>query len=212
MIVAIMGAQDPALRLQLAASLAVLRARSGRSICIINADPHSRVYGWGCQRGYAGQGPSVPVRKLGRQALPEEIDSLSGTCTDLVIHTGERDTPEARSALGAARLAVVPIQSGQASLESQYALIARLNFARMINPGLRVLFVLVTGGGAPTDLELASVRSYVAHVMSASLASTILLDPGSREYGPGRCVADAETCDPELAAGLQALYREIYLH
>lgn len=212
MIVAIAGARDPSLKSQLAASLAVLRARSGRSIRIIDADPHARLYGWSCERGMAGQGPSVPVSRLGGQALLDALATLSGADGDVVIHTGERDSAESRSALGAARLAVVPIQPGQANLESQYALIARLNFARMANPALKVLFVLVTGDTAPTGLELASVRNYVAHVMSASLANTFLLDPCGHEYGPGRCVADAETCDPDIADGLRSLYREIYLN
>jgi hypothetical protein len=46
---------------------------------------------------------------------------------------------------------VVPVTPAQADLASQYQLIARLNAARMFNPGLRVLFVLVGGADGPSD-------------------------------------------------------------
>ncbi len=204
--------QGQSLPSQLAANLAVLRARSGRKTCIIDADPRSIAYGWSCARSTAGQGPTVPARRLAQQHLPHEIQRLENAFDDFMIATGERDTHESRSALIAARLVVVPVRTGQASLDSEYALIARLNFARMSNPSLKVLFVVVTDGKPPTGLELASVRRYVAHVMSASLATTFIHDSSTHEYGSGRCVCDAETCDPEAAAALHALYREIYPH
>ncbi|NNG25386.1 hypothetical protein [Telluria aromaticivorans] len=212
MIVTIASTQGQSLASRLAANLAVLRARSGRKICLIDADPRSSAYGWSCERSAAGQGPSVPARKLAGRLLPHEIESLASAYSDFLINTGERDTQESRSALIAARMVIVPVETGQANLESQYALIARLNFARMSNPCLKVLFVVVAGSKPPTGPELATVRRYVAHVMSASLAATMIHDPRSHEYGSGRCVCDAETCDPDAAAEMHALYREIYPH
>ncbi|NML62825.1 hypothetical protein HHL21_17425 [Massilia sp. RP-1-19] len=58
---------------------------------------------------------------------------------------------------------------------------------------------------------MAAVRLYAAHVMSATLAATVLHAPHALEYGQGRCVCDAETCDPEMAAELNSLYREVYM-
>jgi chromosome partitioning protein len=87
---------------------------------------------------------------------------------------------------------VVPVTPGQVDLDSQYQLIARLNAARMFNPGLRVLFVLVGVDGAPSDEERAAVRAFAARVMSATLASTII-----RGAAP---------------ADMDALYREVFNH
>jgi chromosome partitioning protein len=86
----------------------------------------------------------------------------------------------------------VPVTPQQVDLASQYKLIARLNSARMFNPDLRVLFVLVGGVDAPSDEERAAVRAYAARVMSASLASTII-----RGAAP---------------ADMDALYREVFNH
>ncbi|NHZ44694.1 hypothetical protein [Massilia aquatica] len=212
MIVAIASIQGHALKALLAANLAVLRARSGRTICMIDVDPCRSAYRWSCERSAAGQRPSVPTRTLDARSLAREIDNLSAGFSDLLINTGEVETQEARSALIAARVVLVPVQVGDVDLDSRYPLIARLNSARMFNPSLKVLFVIVSDGPAPSPQQLAAVRLYVAHVMSATLVATVLHVPCSHDYGQGRCASDAQTCDPDAAAELHALYREVYTH
>lgn len=194
-----------------ASNLAVLRARSGRKVCLIDTDLKKRfACGWSIERSAAGIRPRIPGRNIGGRGLVQELDKLLPHFNDILIETEARDCADNRSALIAARLVVVPVQADQVDLGTQYKLIACLNAARMFNPGLRVLFVLVAGRTDPTSDELAAVRAYVSRVMSASLASTTLHAPGSHEYGEGRCVCDAETCDPDMAAEMHALYQEVY--
>lgn len=212
MIVAIASIQGQSRKTLLAANLAVLRARSGRKICLIDVDPRRSAYSWSCERSEAGQGPFVPARVLGGRSLTHEIEDLTAGYSDLLINTGEVETQEARSALIAARIVIVPVQVGNVNLDSQYPLIARLNSARMFNPSLKVLFVIVSDESSPSPDQLAAVRLYVAHVMSATLAATVLHAPCTHDYGQGRCACDAETCDPDAAAELNALYREVYMH
>lgn len=212
MIVAIASIKGQSLKTELAANLAVLRARSGRAVCLIDVDPRRSAFSWSCERSMAGQRPSIPARAMAGRSLSREIETLHAGYTDLLINTGEVETQDARAALIAARVAIVPVQVNAVHLDAHYALIARLNSARMFNPSLKVLFVVVSDGPAPSPNELAAVRLYVAHVMSASLAATLLHGPCTHDYGQGRCVCDAETCDPAVAAELHALYHEIYLH
>ncbi|ATQ74927.1 hypothetical protein CR152_10615 [Massilia violaceinigra] len=212
MIVAIASIQGKPLKTPLAANLALLRARSGRTICLIDVDPRRSAYSCSCARSAAGQSPSVPTRTLDARSLAREIEELTPGFSDLLINTGEVETQEARPALIAARVVLVPVQVGNVDLESQYPLIARLNSARMFNPSLKVLFVIVSDGSTPSPEQLAAVRLYVAHVMSATLVATVLHAPCSHDDGQGRCASDAQTCDPDAAAELHALYREIYTH
>lgn len=143
--------------------------------------------------------------------LEHEIRELVPEYADLLINTGGRDSQASLPALIAARIVVVPV-TVDIDVDRDYPLIARLNSARMFNPALKVLFVVVTDGATPAAERLAAVRLYAAHVMSASLAETVLHVHGERDYGRGRCVCDAATCDPEAAAELHSLYREIYVH
>ncbi|CAN7722765.1 hypothetical protein [Duganella sp. LjRoot269] len=148
MIIAIANQNDAA-RAAVAAHLARLRARSGHTVTLID----------------------TAARTVSGRELVAELERLRSRRCDIVIDTAGRDSADNRAALIAARLAVVPLAPSQADLAGQYALIARLNAARMFNPGLRVLFVLVGDADAS---ELAAVRAYVAHVMSATLAHTVL--------------------------------------
>jgi chromosome partitioning protein len=173
-------------------NLALLRARAGRRVLLLDTGPRAASCAWCSEMAAAGVKPRVAARAISGRALLDELELLRTRYNDIVIDTEGRDTADSRAALIAARLAVVPVTPGQVDLGSQYQLIARLNSARMFNPGLRVLFVLVGVDGAPSDEERAAVRAFAARVMSATLASAII-----RGAAP---------------ADMDALYREVFNH
>lgn len=213
MIVAITGGIDTRAPCALAANLAVLRTRSGSRMCLLDIDPARSAYRWGCERNEAGQGPalaSLALPMLSARSPADGIDRIAASYSDLLIHTGACSGQDSRSALLSARLVVVPLAPAGYDLDTNYALVAELNGARMFNPSLKVLFVMLADGAEPGALEWARARLYVHEVMSATLAATVLHLPAAGDYGQGRCVCDAETCDPDAAAELHALYREVY--
>jgi chromosome partitioning protein len=132
------------------------------------------------------------VERAPRDGMRSGLESLQSHYNDIFIDTEGCDTLDSRSALIAARLAVVPIHVDEVDLVRQYKLIDRLNSARMFNPGLRVVFVIVGGAADPSREELAAVRAYVAQVMSATLAGTVIHAPGA------------------MAADMGVLYREVF--
>jgi chromosome partitioning protein len=166
MIIAI--ANQGASHSRVADHLAALRSRSGRKVLLLDT--------------------------VSKNGLRSGLENLQRDYNDIIIDTEGNDTLDSRSALIAARLAVVPVHVDEVDLARQYKLIDRLNSARMFNPGLRVVFVIVGGFTDPSREELAAVRAYVAQVMSAILAGTVL-----------------HALVPEtLAADMGALYREVF--
>ncbi|MBY0557273.1 MAG: cobyrinic acid ac-diamide synthase [Burkholderiaceae bacterium] len=193
MIVAIAGQSSGPAKAVVANYLALLRARSGRKVMLLDADPQRAACAW-CQAHIAaGRRPRVDARAISGATLAPMLESLRLRYNDIVIDTEGRDTPDSRAALSAARLVLVPVALDQVDLDSQYQLIARLNVARMFNPTLRVLFVILGQSGEPSVDEIAAVRSYVTRVMSATLAGTVLHYP----------------CAPDE---MDALYREVFAH
>nr|WP_052171146.1 ParA family protein [Massilia sp. JS1662] len=169
MIVTIVHAAVPApAGAQLASQLARLRAGHGRDVVLLDAD-----------RTRGG-------------SLSEELERLLARHDDVVIDAGG-DGPACRSALIAAQVALVPLAPEQADVDARYGLIARLNHARMFNPGLRVLFVAIGGAHDPAPAALCAMRAYAAQVMSAGVADTVLHLPDYRS-----------------AAEMAALYEEVY--
>lgn len=207
MIIAIVNQHGNPDRSVIARNLAVLRARSGRRVCLMHT---ARGDGWGAERGACSVRPWIDTRQVGSRAVKTRLAALRPLFNDILVDAGARDTEECRCVLASARLVMVPVRGDEIDLDCQYRLLARLNTARAFNPGMRVLFVAVCGADGPRMEERAAVLAHVARVQDASLASVVLHQPAAHDYGPGRCVSDAGTCEPEAAAEMQALYDEVY--
>ena len=209
MIVTIVHTALPAAGAQLAENLALLRGRRGRKVLLLDASPERMCYRWGLDRVRSRLRPALASRTVSGSDLPGELERQLARFDDIVIDTAGGG-PECRSALIAAQVALVPLTPEHADIDARYDLIARLNSARMFNPGLRVLFVTAGGENDPAPQASAAMRAYAAQVMSAGVAATILHLPALL-WGadvPGRCASDIESSTG--AAEMTALYEEVY--
>jgi len=213
MIVTIAGQGGSAANTIVAQNLALLRARAGRRVLLVDSDPQQAAAQWARQRYEDGLKPNILAETIPGGDLGVRLEALQRRCHDIVTHTESRDSPASRAALIAARTVVVPVTAGQVDLESQYQLIARLNSARMFNPGLRVLFVIMGGCADPSGVEMSAVRAYVAHVMSASLAGTVIHTQGATgsACASTQCVCEAPERNARAAAEMKELYREVFV-
>ena len=209
MIIAIVNQHSSPERTVVARNLAVLRARSGRRVCLMTTAGNGNS-DWSEERSHAGVQPWIETHQVGSRAVKTRLAALRPLFDDILIDAGTRDTDGCRCVLAESRLVVVPVRGGALELDLQYRLLARLHGARTFNPAMRVLFVAVSGAAGPAVSERAAVLAHVARVEDATLAATVLHAPAARDYGPGRCVSDATTCDPDAAAELRALYDEVY--
>jgi chromosome partitioning protein len=209
MIIAIVNQHSSPERTVVARNLAVLRARSGRRVCLMTTAGNGNS-DWSGERSHAGVQPWIETHQVGSRAVKTRLAALRPLFDDILIDAGTRDTDGCRCVLAESRLVVVPVRSGAPELDLQYRLLARLNGARTFNPAMRVLFVAVSGATGPGTGERAAVLAHVARVDDATLAGTVLHAPAAFDDGPGRCVSDATTCDPDAAADMRALYNEVY--
>ena len=209
MIIAIVNQHSSPERTVVARNLAVLRAQSGRRVCLMTTAGNGNS-DWSEERNQAGVQPWIETHQVGSRAVKTRLAALRPLFDDILIDAGTRDTDGCRCVLAESRLVVVPVRGGALELDLQYHLLARLHGARTFNPAMRVLFVAVSGAAGPGVSERAAVLAHVTRVNDATLAETVLHAPAARDYGPGRCVSDAITCDPDPAAELRALYDEVY--
>ena len=210
MIITVVNCASPGLGSVVAENLALLRARAGSKVLLLDAGPGQDCEQWRAARVRARLRPASNVRTLRGFGCAAQLERLRADFRDIVIATDGCGDHDCRWALIAAQVAVVPLASDHADIDAHYECIARLNSARMFNPGLRVLFVTMTGEHAPAPLEMCAVRAYVGQVLSAGLAGTVLHLPALAwgADGPGRCACDTESSTG--AAELAALYGEVY--
>lgn len=193
-----------------AENLAWLAAREGRKVLLLDASTGQDCDRWGSERVLARLRPALTVRPLRGLGCSAELERLRGGFDDIVILVDGCGGQECRWALIAAQVAVVPLAPADADIDTRYDCISRLNSARMFHPGLRVLFVTMAGEPDPTPAQQRAVRAYVAEVMAAGLAATMLHLPALswRADAPGRCACDVPGSTG--AAEMAGLYREVY--
>jgi chromosome partitioning protein len=195
-----------------AENMAVLHARTGRKMLLLDASRRQACARWGAGRARSRLRPVVATRAVRGSGFSEQLERLQARYDDvaIVVDTDGGNGLECRCALIAAHVALVPLTPEHADVDARYELIARLDSARMFNPGLRVLFVAVGGEHDPASGESCAMRAYAAQVMSAGMAATILHLPALR-WGadiPGRCASDIDSSAG--AAETAALHEEVY--
>jgi len=209
MIATIVHTALPAAGAQLAENLALLRGRRGRKVLLLDASPERSCERWSLDRARSRLRPAVAARAVSGSGLTGELERQLARFDDIVIDTAGGG-PEGRCALIAAQVAVVPLTPEYADIDARYDLIARLNGARMFNPGLRVLFVTAGGERDPAPAARAAMRAFADQVPAAGVAATIVHLP-ALQWGadvPGRCSSDID--GSAGAAEMAALYEEVY--
>ncbi len=167
--------------------LTQLRVSAGRKVLVLDADEKSPT------PGSAAALPNVMSSAFAKQSLNIKLEQQLARYNDIVINAGLHDSLNDRTALIAAQCVLVLVRPEQANVSTHYGLIARLNAARMFNPGLRVLFAAVCDKGDPSPARIDAIRRYTSQVMAAALASTLIHLPTE--------VAEAA-----------ALYNEVFAH
>ena len=158
----------------IAESLALLRASSGRKVLVIDADAAAST--WQPRAPLAAGAPAACdhwpqlVRRTGTidSALPRYRHRYRRA---RYVRTGGADRRQAGHR---------PDPAGPGGPRLPIPLIARLNAARMFNPGLHVMFVIAAGPIDPSGADLARIRAYVAQVMAATLCATVIHEQGDR--------------------------------
>lgn len=199
MIVAVSNFAGPLADDLIATNLAVLRARSGCPVTLVDGSPRCTARTWSKRRNLSHATPRVQAIKLA-QAVPGNA----------LIVTDARDPAQCNTAYRAADVAIIAIPSDWGLALADLALRTCLSEVHDAHPDFQVCFVVVDADSAPSDHCLERLRARIARVPGARLCGASLVIDSPLYHGEGRCVCDAETCDPELAAALHALYDDVY--
>jgi chromosome partitioning protein len=148
-----------------AVNLAAWRARQGRRVLLVDADPHSKSAGvWAGLRLRNGYTPAVACVNLYGGMLVEQIRQLGPEYEDVVIDVGGADSEELRAALAYADKAVVPCIVSGFDLRTMRALDELVHLAGGMNPKLRALVVLNSASTHPKDREADEAREALQHL------------------------------------------------
>ena len=124
----------------LAANLAVLAARAGGDVLLIDADPQETTATWAQARAdQTGElAPVTTVTIVGKQ-IREELKRLAAKYRTIIVDAGARDTTTQRAALSVASLVLLPFPPRGPDLWTLDAVAQTVAEVRTINDGLRAV-------------------------------------------------------------------------
>ena len=212
MIILVGGEKGGVGKTTLAVNLAVMRARVGRDVLLVDADKQASANLWAGIREEEGLQPPVRCVQKRDKGLAADIRDLATRYEDVIIDAGGQDSVELRAGLTLAHLAVFPIQPSlfdAATLETLASLVAQ---AKGFNPELVAGIVINRASTNPRVKESEEAKELIAeysdlHLMEALIRDRIAFRRSARN---GMCVTELNERDKAAENELSALYGEVY--
>lgn len=195
-----------------AINLAVLRAKAGRDVLLVDTDPQGSASDWIAARDDAGITPRVnSVQKFGK-GLARELDDLSTRYQDIIVDAGGRDSVELRAAMTRANILIAPIQASHFDLWTLRRLDELVQQALPFNENLKVIIVISRAPTNPLVTDANDANELIADFECFSPAKRPICERVSfrRSAGGGMGVIEYTPADEKAVFEIQSLYKEIW--
>ncbi|HEY8612356.1 MAG TPA: AAA family ATPase [Roseomonas sp.] len=193
----------------LAANLAVLAARVGKEVLLVDADPQETTATWAAARGeQPGElAPVTTVTIVGKQ-IREELKRLADKYDVVIVDAGARDTSTQRAALSVANLVLLPFPPRGPDLWTLDAVAQTVSDIRTINEGLRaVAFVNRADPIGSDNAEAEAAFAEHAEVIEAAPIRVGNRKGIATSHLMGLAACEAQRPDGKAVAELDALFR-----
>ena len=208
MIIAVGGTKGGGGKTTMAINLAVMRAREGKDVLLIDADPQGTASTFTVLRNANSSG-NLPkytcVRLLGEEILNAH-DSLKTKYQDIVIDAGGRETDSHRAALGIADVAIIPFQPSSFDVWELGKASKIVKEMRTMNQRLKAYTLINLADPRGTDNEAAA--DYAGEIEGLLFIPQPIVNRKAfkRAGAAGLGVVEVKPQDMKAAEEMQALY------
>lgn len=145
-------------------------------------------------------------------SLYSELKNLDSCYQDLVIDAGALDAVDTKTALMAAHLVVIPLRLHTRDRNDETRLIRRIEAAKVFNPGLRTLIVVVRESRGETADDVAAASTLAKAIPSSSVAQTTVNDSAGMRaaFDDGLTVFESQPADERGMKELEELGLEVF--
>lgn len=183
----------------LAVNVAAERARRGRRVLLIDADPQGSALDWQAQRGRLEHPPLITVVGFPRDTIHREIGQLGDGYDDIVIDAPGRVEPIARAVIMAGDLVVIPVQPSPYDVWASADVLALLEQSQVYKPELIAAWLInrrIVNTAIGRDIK-AQLTNFGPRLLEATVAQRVIFSEAAarglsvHESDPGG-VADTE--------------------
>ena len=196
----------------LAVNLAVILARTGKDVLLIDTDKQGSTNFWSSIRDESGALPRIPcVQKFGK-GLAKDVIDLSGRYEELIIDAGGRDSMELRYSLGVADKVIIPCQPTQFDLVTLNQMDTLVEQAQTLNPNLIASVVINRASTNPSVSDAEEARELILEFNHLNLIESILRERVSfqRSVREGLSVIEVPQPDRKAVTEINCLFKEVY--
>jgi chromosome partitioning protein len=197
----------------LASNLAVLAARDGRDVLLIDGDTQETTMTWAAARGDRENVSTdrVTTVALVGKGVRDELRRLKPKYETIIIDAGARDTTTQRSALTIADTVLLPFAPRGPDLWTIDAAIEMINEIRAVNETLRALALVNRADPIGND----NAEAEAAFGEHADVLETVPLRVGNRKgiavaHLMGLAAVEMARPDTKAVSELDALYRYVF--
>lgn len=191
----------------LAVNVAAERARRGRRVLLIDADPQGSALDWQAQRGRMERASLIAVAGFPRDTIHREIDQLGAGYDDIVIDAPGRIEAVARAVIMACDLVVIPVQPSPYDIWASGDVLSLIEQSQVYKPELSAVWAInrrIVGTSIGRDIN-EQLRDHGPRLLEATVAQRVIF---SESAARGLAVYEA---DPSgvAAAEIEALTTEL---
>jgi len=212
MIVLFGGEKGGSGKTTLATNVAAIRTIKIEDLLLVDTDRQSTASFWCGMREDNNVSPRVASIQKYDKTLRSEVKELQKKYKDIIIDAGGRDSPELRSALLVADIAIFPLRPSQFDLWTMSRLSALVESALDINEKLKSFVVINQASPNPAVKEVEEAREFISEFKHISLFSSIICERISyrRAAMEGKSVVEYKPEDTKAIEEISNLYNEIY--
>jgi chromosome partitioning protein len=207
MIITVGGTKGGGGKTTLATNLAVMRAREGFDVLLIDSDPQGTASTFSLLRSTnAKEAPRyTSVRLLGEEIINSYMN-LKGKYQDIVIDAGGRETDSHRAALGIADIALIPFQPSSFDVWELGKASKVVKEMRTMNPHLKAYTLINQADPRGSDNEAAAEYAEEVEGLIFIPQPIVSRKAFRRAASAGLSVTEIKPQDPKATEEMQALY------
>lgn len=213
MIVLFGGEKGGSGKTTLSTNIAAIRTTAIKDLLLIDTDRQSTASFWCSVREDNGVGPRVASIQKYDKTIRTEVKELKKKYQDIIIDAGGRDSPELRSSLLVADVAIFPLRPSQFDLWTMSRLNTLVEQALDINEKLKAFVVINQASPNPAVKEVEETKEFITEFKYIKLLKSIICERISyrRAAIEGKSVTEYKPEDSKAIEEISNLYNEIYL-